>query len=270
MAAFPVESPVDSVSSRFTVEQVLGRGASATVYEASFRDDPARRLAIKTLKLKTLFEKEVGILSDINHVNIIHMVLEPEQIGDTGYIYLDLHQKETMSTLRGCFDAMDIWNINLEVSSALQYLHQQRIYHRDVKPSNILRGFKGEAILADFGLAERLPTTTDTVDHWKTTPGFEGPEAWDFEPMCPFKLDMFSYGVTLVVMIFGNYPDPGENVMEMSDHCSAVQEPIRRIIFHLLHEDPDQRWSATQLVLDCLQNGYEAVSHFESNPSPLS
>lgn len=267
------------VDSRFVIENVLGRGGSSSVYAASFKGDPTKRLAIKVLRLKGkkakdlrhLFCNEVSILRDLNHRNIVKMVLPPEEdpSSGTGFIYLEIHQKEALSGLLRCFDALDIWKICQDMSLALHYLHGRRIYHRDVKPGNILRASNGDAILTDFGMAGRLPPNSSTVDEWITTPGFAGPEIDDWEPMCPFKLDMYSLGVTLVVLLFGVYPKSGENPLEIIDYCPTVQTPLRRILFHLLHEDPQQRWSVIHLIQDCLQNGKQAVDAFHEHPSPF-
>ena len=267
------------VNSRYVIEYVLGRGASSAVFAASFRGEPTRRLAIKALRLKgnngkafrRLFRNEVSILRDLNHRNIVRMVMPPEEdpSSGTGFIYLEMHQKDALSGLLGCFDALDLWQITQDMSLALHYLHAQRIYHRDVKPANILRGVNGDAILTDFGMAARLPINMSTIDEWITTPGFSGPEVDEWEPMCPFKLDMYSLGVTLAVLVFGVYPKSGENPLEMNVFCSEIQAPLRRILLHLLHEDPHQRWSANHLILDCLQNGNHAVDAFKTHPSPF-
>ena len=52
----------------------------------------------------------------------------------------------------------DIKIIMFDLLSALIHLHKKKIFHRDVKPSNLLVNIKGEVVLGDFGLCREFPT----------------------------------------------------------------------------------------------------------------
>jgi serine/threonine-protein kinase len=90
--------------------------------------------------------------------------------------------------------------IGLQVSRALEYAHSQGIFHRDVKPSNLLLDVQGAAWVADFGLAkavegENLTHTGDIVG----TIRYMAPER--FRGKCDARSDVYALGLTLYEML---------------------------------------------------------------------
>src|SRR5262249_10660962 len=63
-----------------------------------------------------------------------------------------------------------------QVGQALQYVHEQGVVHRDLKPQNILFNAKGEALLADFGIAKMLATINIQQGTITGTPQYMAPE----------------------------------------------------------------------------------------------
>ncbi|CAF3569182.1 unnamed protein product [Rotaria sp. Silwood2] len=82
-----------------------------------------------------------------------------------------------------------------QITTALLFIHQQDLTHRDIKPQNILFKIRGEEVsfyLADFGLVHQDPVTP-----WGT-PGYTAPEiASGNLELITNKADIFSWGVTI-------------------------------------------------------------------------
>ena len=72
--------------------------------------------------------------------------------------------------------------IACHLSSALYYLHSDRILHRDLKPQNVLIGTDGIAKLCDFGFARSMDIRTYLLTSVKGTPLYMAPELIEHKP----------------------------------------------------------------------------------------
>ena len=123
--------------------------------------------------------------------------------------------------------------ITSQISSALDYAHQQTIIHRDVKPSNVIIEGKGDnlrAILTDFGIAKiraRDTSATKTGVMMGTT-NYIAPEQIRSAGEVNSRADIYSLGVMLFQMLTGRLPFEGDN-------------PGSIMIAHLQDQPPDPR-----------------------------
>jgi hypothetical protein len=89
------------------------------------------------------------------------------------------------------------------VAEALAYVHAQGIVHRDVKPSNIMLGADGRALLGDFGIARLVDGATFTVDGTTVgTAAYMAPEQLEDHQVGP-AADIWSLGVVLLESLTG-------------------------------------------------------------------
>jgi len=119
----------------------------------------------------------------------------------------DLHEYLMRSGPLPEADAMEIF---CGVMSALAHLHFWRVAHRDVKAENILLSDKGQAVLADFGLAARIDDQLAMNEHIGS-PGYAAPEVVDARPY-GVKADVFSAGVVLYFALSSELPFPGTDM----------------------------------------------------------
>ena len=172
---------------RYTIERILGRGATATVYLA--RDTRTDRpVAIKVLKPELTqsmgaarFLHEIKLTQGLHHPRILPVLDSGDHDGQLYFVlpYMD------GGTLRDRLDhepqlpIADAVRTACTVAEALAHAHAQGFVHRDVKPENILFS-GGEACLADFGIARAIERsvedTTTSTGIARGTPAYMSPD----------------------------------------------------------------------------------------------
>lgn len=156
------------VGTRFGIYEIislLGKGGMGAVYEA--RDTKKKRLvALKILsddysldrEYRTRFTREAYAAAELQEPHIIP-IHDWGEIDGSLYIDMRLVRGETLRELlaNGALDPQRAVNIVSQVAAALDDAHKTGLYHRDVKPENIIiTGESDFAYLLDFGIAERV------------------------------------------------------------------------------------------------------------------
>ncbi len=91
-----------------------------------------------------------------------------------------------------------------QIGEALYYAHQQHIVHRDLKPENILFNAKNEALLADFGIATTLSTSSVKYSSVIGTPSYMAPE--QFQGTVSKEGDQYALGCIAYELFTGHVP----------------------------------------------------------------
>ncbi len=116
-------------------------------------------------------------------------------------------------------------SVLLSVCDALEYAHQKRVIHRDIKPDNVMIGPFGEVYLLDWGIAlERdAPLPASSI---VGTPSFMAPEMLDGAPdAVSERTDVFLLGATLHVALTGRARHQGDSLMAVLA-AAAASEPV--------------------------------------------
>ena len=93
------------------------------------------------------------------------------------------------------------------MAGALDYAHQQGIFHRDVKPANIMLTPTGQALLMDFGIARRFDSQTElTQGGLMGTLDYMAPEQIQGLPTLDGRADVYALGVTVYQVLTGELP----------------------------------------------------------------
>jgi serine/threonine protein kinase len=112
-----------------------------------------------------------------------------------------------------------------QVGYGLQYAHQHNIIHRDLKPENILFNARGEALLADFGLATPLASASIKLTNSAGTPLYMAPE--QFQGIISRESDQYALACIAYELLTGqhvfNAPDP---VALMFQHVTTAPKPL--------------------------------------------
>ncbi len=207
--------------SDFSDIEKIGEGGMATVYKAVQRS-LNRVVAIKELSSNLSknpvyvqrFENEARAAATLDNENIIR-VFDFGTENDRFYIVMEFAEGYDFDQLLKRPDfPMDIGVlIVLQASMALEFAHQLKIVHRDVKPANILVRQDGKVKLSDFGLAY----VADNVSLTGTgsvvgTPQYMSPEQIRGQFKNDTRTDIFSMGVILYQVLTGELPFKGDNL----------------------------------------------------------
>ena len=180
----------------YVVLHQIGEGSFGKVFKGR-RKHTGQIVAIKFLKKKqSLFDKrgksdkdmanlrqEIEILKSLRHENIV-LLLDAFETNTEFCLVLELCQGELFEILEEEQNLPEdvIRSIAMQLVSALNYLHSNRIIHRDMKPQNILISQDGVVKLCDFGFARAMSNNTLVLTSIKGTPLYMSPELVQEKP----------------------------------------------------------------------------------------
>ncbi|KAM7022171.1 serine/threonine-protein kinase PAK 3-like isoform 2-T2 [Acridotheres tristis] len=148
--------------------------------------------------------------------------------------------------------------VSWECLQGLDFLHSNRVIHRDVKSSNILLGMAGSVKLADFGLCAQLSPEQDQCSSMVGTAHWMAPEVVTRSPYGP-KVDIWSFGIVAIEMVEGEPPYFKETgamarARIRQNGTPQLQEPrrlsalLRDFLECSLDSDDERRFSAQELL----------------------
>ncbi|HEY42524.1 MAG TPA: serine/threonine protein kinase [Anaerolineae bacterium] len=222
------------IQGRYYILDQIGRGGMTTVHKAlDLQED--REVAIKLLapylvkepKFKARFEREVEVLRQLEHPNIVPILNFGEHEGSP-FIVMPFVSTGTLADKlkSGPLTPQEGARLMSELSGALAYAHEQGIVHRDIKPSNILLDEQGTAMLSDFGLAHLADAQESlTGSAVIGTPAYMSPEQCQGSPI-DARSDQYSLGVVLYQLTTGYLPYESDTPMGVV--LKHINEPLPR------------------------------------------
>lgn len=172
-------------------------------------------------RFREKFLKEARNIAKLNHPNIVRIIDVFEENG-TAYYVMEYADKGSLTDLvkqKGHLSEEEALQYIHQVAVALDHVHQKRMNHLDVKPSNILVNAEGNAVLIDFGLAKQYDAVTG--NQTSTTPvgishGYAPIEQYKQGGVAEFSpaTDIYSLGATLYKLITGLTPPDAQTLIE--------------------------------------------------------
>nr|XP_009482963.1 PREDICTED: STE20-like serine/threonine-protein kinase [Pelecanus crispus] len=209
---------------------------------------------------------EIDILASCDHPNIVKL-LDAFYYENNLWILIEFCAggavDAVMLELERPLTEPQIKVVCRQTLEALNYLHENKIIHRDLKAGNILFTLDGDIKLADFGVSAKNTRTIQRRDSFIGTPYWMAPEV----VMCEtskdrpydYKADIWSLGITLIEMAQIEPPHHELNPMRVllkiakSDPPTLAQpskwsSDFKDFLKKCLEKNVDARWSATQLL----------------------
>ncbi len=187
----------------------------ATVYRAT---DPAvgRTVAIKVLArqfvdqpdFRARFQREARAVAALEHPAIVPLYDFGEQDGEPFLVLRYLDGGSLADRLSAPLSPAAALPVLRRVAEALDYAHANGVVHRDVKPANILFDHRGEASLADFGVARFAQAGTLATQAAIGSPTYMSPE--QVEGVATPRSDIYSLGCTAFEALTGKPPYVGQ------------------------------------------------------------
>ncbi|MGH2802933.1 MAG: protein kinase domain-containing protein [Thermoleophilaceae bacterium] len=236
-------SPGLTLAGRYTVLEPISSGAMGAVYRAH-DSEVGKDVALKRLtdtRHAARFDIEARLLSALRHPRVVR-VLDHFNEPSGRYIVMELIEGTDLGVLikkRGepglpLVEALDYAR---DACEALQYVHEQQIVHRDVKPQNLIDSRHG-VVLVDFGVARELEEEeSGTVGIG--TPRFMAPEVFAGGTVSP-RSDVFGLAATLWTLLTGKPPVYAEP-KKLHEICPDVPPELERTIRAGLEMVPERR-----------------------------
>ncbi|WWC88803.1 uncharacterized protein L201_003716 [Kwoniella dendrophila CBS 6074] len=271
--------------SNYQLGDILGRGASGSVYRA-LNFLTGETVAIKSISLLSLpassipdIMSEIDLLKNLNHPNIVKykgFARDKENL----FIVLEYCENGSLQTILKKFGKFPESLIAVYISQVLKgliYLHEQGVIHRDIKGANILTNKDGSIKLADFGVSSKKQPQSSTSNQNTFTlksgqqqkkeqeendnevvgsPYWMAPEVIE-QNGASTASDIWSVGCVIVELLEGKPPYGDlapmqalwrivqDESMKIPDGASPI---VKDFLYHCFQKDPNLRVSAKKLL----------------------
>jgi serine/threonine-protein kinase len=234
MPGVTAELPSGFQLGRYGIEAPISQGAMGAVYRAVNRVS-GEAVAVKRLldtRHAARFEIEARLLSQLEHPRVVAVRDHFQDAEGVYYLVMDLVEGTEVGEMiekRGDpgLPVPEVIEYTRQACEALQYVHDQRIVHRDVKPQNLICGENG-IVLVDFGVARELGVSeSGTVGIG--TPRYMAPEVFAGGAVSA-RADVFGLAATMWTMITGEppvYGDPTQLAEEYDGVAPELEQTLR-------------------------------------------
>lgn len=212
-----------------------------------------------------LIRREVAVMKKLDHPNLVSL-FEAIDVPTSDSLYMvleylpggtimDIHVKGEPTEPLEPEQAREYFR---QLVLGLEYLHENGVAHRDIKPDNILlTGDRKTVKLCDFGVSEMFEPGNDRIKKSAGSPAFMSPEAAvsTEQEIHAKAVDIWALGITLYCMLRGRLPFVADTPIQLYEAIRDSPAPIphrwdtdvKALIAEMLRKDPQQRIKMTEL-----------------------
>jgi len=275
------------LAQRYRIVELLGRGGMGEVYRA---DDLTlgQQVALKLLPEDTAHDQqwverlreEVRLARQVSHPNVcrVHDIVEAD-----GHLCISMEYiagEDLASLLRriGRPTGDKARDIGRQVSAGLAAAHAAGVFHRDLKPGNIMIDRQGRARITDFGLAV-AGSRTGEVSEIVGTPAYMAPEQLRGEAPSE-RSDIYALGLVMYELYTGHRALQCESMQELvrvhrdgsivppADLVPGLDPIVEGLILQCMAPDPAERPPSALSVVTALVGGNPLQAHLEAGQTP--
>jgi len=260
----------------YRLVRLLGRGGYAEVYLGQHvRLNIQAAIKVQHLRLEnqeiTNFQEEAQTIASLLHPHIVR-VLDFDVQDGLPFLVMDYAPNGSLRYRhpRGTPLPLPlVVSYVTQVAAALQYAHDQRLIHRDVKPDNMLLGRRNEVMLSDFGIATIAHhTSTQSTQVMAGTIPYMAPEQIQGRPR-PAS-DQYALGIVIYEWLTGERPFQGSFTEIASQHILAPPPPlsekvptllpeVEQVVLRALEKDPRRRFGSVRAFATALEQACQTA-----------
>jgi len=272
VAASDSENELETLSGLRILEE-LGSGGMGNVFVA-LDERLDRKVAVKVLDprfwsneaLKARFMHEARALAALNHPRIVR-IYDLGTADEPPHFVMEYVEGVPLLDALAPLALKAKLEVIQKVVRAVQFLHEQHMVHRDLKPGNILVGPELEPKLLDFGLARHIRPSAGGVTlpgEVVGTPEYFSPEQARAEEL-DARSDVFSLGTVLYQALTGQLPFPAEDYQsQIRSICdneptlprrlnSSIPGELQNICMKALEKKPSDRYTSAREIADDIE-----------------
>jgi eukaryotic-like serine/threonine-protein kinase len=274
-----------TIAEKYRLEQLLGVGGMAAVYDATHRN--GNRVALKMLhpelsidrEVRTRFLREGYVANKVDHHGVVRVLDDHE--GDDGvFLVMDLLEGESLDArverAGGWLPIEEVCAITEQLLEVLEAAHAASIVHRDIKPDNLFLTTDGAVRVLDFGIARM--SEPNGAHHTRTgrtmgTPAYMPPEqARGRRSDVDGKTDLWAAGATMFTLLSGQYVHQGAETTEelvilsatrhvrpLAEAAPHVPQPIAAVVDRALAYATSERWPSATGMREALEQAFFSV-----------
>ena len=268
--------------SHYTILKKLGSGGMASVYLAEDNELP-RQVALKLLpnqfiadkQLTERFFREARAAAKLEHPNII-LIYEASIYQGQPFIAMQFIDGPTVAELisaKGKIEIEEAVSIICKVLETLEAAHKKGIFHRDIKPTNIMLKDGKYVRVIDFGIAKAQTDSNLTAAGTAFgTPAYMAPEQFSASPDANSALyDVYAVGVTFYYMLCGKLPFEGDNPYTIRDlkiykkpinpsaMASNIPPALDEVVMKAMAANPKDRYQSAQEMFGAIHGALKAT-----------
>lgn len=263
----------------------IGRGGFSVVYSA-VQAGLDRQVALKVVNSfnedngRFIHEAQaMGALSEVAHVLLAYQITTTSD-GRPVLVLPLMPDSLARRLTEGSCEPQSVAKWAIQLGGAIDAVHRLGVYHRDIKPQNVLLSADGDAFLIDFGICSSDSWTSSTTTMQSLSPLHAPPERFDGDNKHPSQGDVYSFASTIFTALagrppFGTADDGGARGLlariasDTLPSIEGVPESVNHVLARAMAKRPEERHPLAATFARELSAALEGFDVQPFRPTPV-